>query len=246
MKNIIAHRGMSSLAPENTLSAFALCAEHGIKWVECDLDILADNTVVLSHDDTLDRCTDRTGSLYDLSSVDLQDIDAGSWFSDDYIGERIPTLSKFIELINVHQLNVNLEIKSSKEGWSQSERLIKEVLNLLKNINKDSEILISSFNHQLLREFKLQSPETAVACLFDKDSIHSDWLSHMQACEAMVINVEDEGLTKEQIIEFKKQGYEVNVYTVNSLSRANQLFNWGVDGIFTDIAQDFPKRYRFK
>ena len=244
MKTLFAHRGMSSLAPENTLSAFALCAQYGVKWIECDLDILADDTVVVSHDDTLDRCTNRAGSLYDLTIDDLQDIDAGSWFSDNYIGERIPTLEEFIQLVNHHQYNVNIEIKSCLEGWVKTERLLQRVATAIRTIDKNCEVLVSSFNHQLLREFKQLSPETPVACLFEQLSLQSDWLTSLQACLARAIHVENTGLTKEQVLAFKQHGYEVNVYTVNNLARANQLFNWGVDGIFTDIAQNFPSRYR--
>lgn len=78
-KILFAHRGMSTLAPENTLSSFSLCKDKGIKWFECDIDILKDKTLVINHDDTLDRCTNKTGSLYDICKEDLKHIDAGSW-----------------------------------------------------------------------------------------------------------------------------------------------------------------------
>ena len=77
---VIAHRGMSTLAPENTLAAFRLCAEHGVRWFEFDCDLLADGTVVVIHDDTLDRTTDHTGGYHALTAADLGLIDAGSWF----------------------------------------------------------------------------------------------------------------------------------------------------------------------
>ena len=109
MKTLIAHRGMSALAPENTLASFRLCKEYGITWLECDVDILEDHTVVVSHDDTLDRCTDQSGSLYDLKSTALSEIDAGSWFSDDFIGERIPTITQLISLANKLKLDIVAE-----------------------------------------------------------------------------------------------------------------------------------------
>ncbi|WP_028024151.1 glycerophosphoryl diester phosphodiesterase [Enterovibrio calviensis] len=244
MKTLFAHRGMSSLAPENTLSAFALTPKHGLNWIECDVDVLADGTVVISHDDSLDRCTDRPGSLYDLTVDDLADIDAGSWFSDDYIGEPIPTFDQFIDLVNVHKLNVNVEIKSCTAGWAHTERLLDGVVEGLTRLHKDRDLLVSSFNPLALAEFKRRCPDIAVACLFSKEALEDDWLSIMQACQADTIHVEDEGLTKEKVIEMKGQGFTVNVYTVNQLGRANQLFNWGVDGVFTDVGHTFPSRYR--
>lgn len=236
---------MSSLAPENTESAFALCAQYGLRWVECDVDILADNTLVLSHDDTLDRCTDRKGALCDLTREDLQDIDAGSWFSDHFIGERLLTFDDFIALANVHKLNMNVEIKLSRVSWDHTLRLIEGVIDGLQFCHKDCDILVSSFSPLVLAEFKRRSPKTNLACLFDNDSLQGDWRVILQACQAKHIHVEDGGLTKENIVEMKSHGYVVNVYTVNSLSRANQLFNWGVDGVFTDVGHLFPSRYRY-
>ncbi|PKF50790.1 glycerophosphoryl diester phosphodiesterase [Enterovibrio nigricans] len=244
MKTLFAHRGMSSLAPENTLAAFSLVKEHGLTWIECDVDVLADGTIVVSHDDTLDRCTDRTGSLYDLTREDLEDIDAGSWFADDFIGERIPTFGQLIALVNVHKLNINVEIKSCTAGMAMTEKLIDGVIKGLENLSDDCDLLVSSFNPLALAEFKRRSPETAVACLFEKETLQPDWLSILQACGADAIHVEDTSVTKERVIAMKEQGFMVNVYTVNNLARANQLFNWGVDGVFTDIGQSFPSRYR--
>lgn len=245
MKRLFAHRGMSSLAPENTLAAFALCTEYGLRWVECDVDLLADGTVVLSHDDTLDRCTDRSGNLSDITVEDLQDIDAGSWFSDDFIAERILTFDAFIALANIHKLHINVEIKSCSAGWDYTLRLIDGVSAGLKQHDNDCDILVSCFNPQVLAEFKRKNPTISVACLFEKKGLPSDWLTVLQTCQADAIHVEDNGLSKERVVEMKAQGYAVNVYTVNCLARANQLFNWGVDGIFTDVGHLFPSRYRF-
>lgn len=243
MKTLFAHRGMSSLAPENTLAAFRKCREFGLRWVECDVDVLADGTVVISHDDTLDRCTNRTGSLYELTHDDLQDIDAGSWFSEEFINERMPTLNQLIDLVNKDKLNINVEIKSCAAGWKQTQLLIDGVIKALAGLDERRELIVSSFNHLVLYEFKKRCPEIQVACLFDKASFQPDWLSMMQACLADHVHIEDEGLTEETIKEIKQYGYKVHVYTVNELVRANQLFNWGADGVFTDKGQLFPLSY---
>lgn len=249
MKTLFAHRGMSRLAPENTQAAFALCAQYGLCWVECDVDILGDDTVVLSHDNTLDRCTNRTGFLADLTREDLQDIDAGSWFSDHFIGEPLFTFENFIALANTHKLNINVEIKLCAT-WDQTLRLIEGVIAGLQFCHKDCDVLVSSFSPLALAEFKRKSPDTCVACLFEHGSLQADWWAILQACQAIHIHVEDnvlqgKVLTKEKVLEMKAHGCIVNVYTVNRLSRANQLFNWGVDGVFTDVGHLFPARYRY-
>lgn len=243
MNILFAHRGMSALAPENTMAAFRKCREYGLQWIECDLDILADGTIVISHDDELARCTNRSGSLYDLTLDDLQDIDAGSWFSDAYVGERIPQLSQLIALANVEGFYLNLELKSCAAGWSQTLGLIDGVIEALKDLNPNIELIISSFNVLVLYEFKRRRPQTRIACLFDRYSFQSDWLSMMEACQAECIHLEDNELTEDKIRNIRQYGYAIHVYTVNDCARANQLFNWGVHGVFTDVGHLFPQRY---
>lgn len=246
MKTLIAHRGMSSLTPENTLSAFSLCKDHGVQWFECDVDILQDGTVIISHDDTLDRCTDKSGRLCDISSADLSSIDAGSWFSDDYIDERLPTIQQLITLANEKELNLNIEIKSCSASAKLSHLLIDNLITALKELNSERELIISSFNHLVLSEFKRKSPETKVACLFESHTLWDDWNSIIEWCQADYIHPEEKGLTRDMVQKFKASGIKVNVWTVNDLARANELFNWGVDGICTDIAHKFPSKYKAK
>ncbi len=243
-KVLFAHRGMSALAPENTLSAFRLTPDYGLKWIECDVDVLSDGTVVVCHDDSLDRCSNYTGSLYTLDKNGLSDIDAGSWFDDAFTGEKIPTLDQLIELVNEKQLNINIEIKSCTAGWQQTLRLIEGVLASIEKLNQSSELLVSCFSPLALFEFKRRSPQTKVACLFKSNTFEDDWLSIVQACQAQAVNLSNDKLTQETVKKVKAQGYEVNVYTVNDVKRANQLFNWGVDGVFTDVGHLFPRKYR--
>ncbi|XCB30579.1 glycerophosphodiester phosphodiesterase family protein [Arcanobacterium hippocoleae] len=113
---LIAHRGLNTLAPENTFSAFYAAVKHGINWIETDIDILGDGTPIIIHDSSLDRTTNRSGSYYDLTAADIPTIDTGSWFSADFIGEPLPTLSGLIDFMNKYQLNANIEIKSNEQG----------------------------------------------------------------------------------------------------------------------------------
>lgn len=94
---VIAHRGLNHRAPENTLAAFRLAAESGCRWIETDVDVMGDGTPIIIHDTRLDRTTNRSGYFYDLQSSDLP-IDAGSWFSSEYVGEPVPTLRQLVIL----------------------------------------------------------------------------------------------------------------------------------------------------
>ena len=87
---IFGHRGLSSLAPENTMAAFRCALDHQVTWVEADVDVIADGTVIICHDSTLDRTTNRTGRYDDLTVADLGGIDAGGWFSPRFVVSRSP------------------------------------------------------------------------------------------------------------------------------------------------------------
>ncbi len=242
-KMVMGHRGASSIAPENTMAAFQLAEEHDVPWIEVDADMLGDGTVVICHDAELDRCSNRSGLLRDLVVTDLDHIDAGAWFDDEFIGERIPTLVDLILFTNETGMNLNLEIKSGGDR-AATDRLIDGII---RDINHHwqggQQLLISSFNHLLLAEVKRRAPEISLACLFESP-LPEDWLTSAQYVQAEFIHPEDTGLTEQQVRAMVAAGYKVNVWTVNCLARANQLYNWGVTGICSDLPQKFPRCYR--
>ena len=238
---IIGHRGLSSLAPENTMAAFRSAVDHQVAWVEADVDIIADGTVIVCHDSTLDRTTNRSGRYGGLTVADLADIDAGGWFSPQFQGEAIPTLRNLIDLMNATGLNANIEIKPSEAGREETLRLIDAVIAELEGVRPGVEVIVSSFSHLLLHLFKQRAPKVPVGCLYKSGTLSSDWRSTLQIVGADYIHPEDSGLTREKVQAFRRAGYGVNVWTINSLSRANELFNWGVTGVFSDIAHQIPR-----
>lgn len=238
-REVIAHRGLNTLAPENTLSAFRLAAAHGVKWFETDVDILGDGTPVIIHDTLLDRTTNQSGYFYDLTVADLPEIDAGSWFSREYAGEALPTLRQLVDLMNETGLHANIELKSNERGKETSLQLIENTLAELDRLNPECEVIISSFNHLLLHHVHHLRPDLPIGALFVKENLWADWRSLLELVGASYIHPEDAGLTKTMVQSFREAGFGVNVWTVNSKARANELFNWGVTGVFTDIAQEF-------
>ena len=155
---IFGHRGLSSLAPENTMAAFRCAVDHRVTWVEADVDVIADGTVIICHDSTLDRTTNRTGRYDDLTAADLADIDAGGWFSPRFAGEPLPTLGDLIDLMNDTGLNANIEIKPNGTGKEASLRLIDGVITQPERLRPDVKVIVSSFSHLLLHLFKLRAP----------------------------------------------------------------------------------------
>lgn len=241
MKRIYAHRGVPSLAPENTMSAFEQILSIDTKWLETDISITSDEELFILHDDYLDRTTDISGAITETSSEEVRNADAGSWYGKQFIGEHVPTVEQTIDFINENHLNINIELKAvvGKNANHLADVLVEKLNKQINRLNSDVEILISSLNPIMLLKLQELKPDLKYACLFKKETLDDDWNLYMQACHAQAINVESKTLTKEKVQEFKDLGYEVNVWTVDSKLRANQLFNWGVDGIFTNKAQDF-------
>lgn len=233
-QRIFAHRGVSSLKPENTMTAFKAAVNLGLTWIETDVDILGDGTPILIHDTTLDRTTNSSGSYYSLAKSDLADIDAGSWFAPEFAGEPIPTLSELVDFMNDTGLNANIELKSNEAGAQMSRQLVDRVLSELERLD-GPEVIISSFNHLLLKEIKNRNSEISIGALFVKENLWPDWKSILELLDADHIHPESEGLTKEMVTKFRSAGYGVNVWTVNTPERAKELFSWGVTGIFSDV-----------
>ncbi len=112
---IEAHRGDSASAPENTLAAFRRAVELGVPSVELDVHPARDGTLVVIHDDTVDRTTDGTGAVSDKTLDELRCLDAGSWFGSQFAGERIPTLAEVLELLAPSATGLNIEIKADDD-----------------------------------------------------------------------------------------------------------------------------------
>ncbi len=240
-RQIFAHRGASAIAPENTMTAFKKAVEVGATWIETDVDVLEDGTAILIHDSSLDRTTNKSGSYYGLSKSDLDDIDAGSWFAPEFAGERIPTLRELVAFMNETGLNANIELKSNEAGAEMSHQLVDSVLKELEALD-GPQVIISSFNHVLLKIFKDKAPQYSVGALFVAENLWDDWKSILELIGADYIHPDDSTLTRAQVEAFREAGYGVNVWTVNSTARANELFNWGVTGIFTDVAHQMIRK----
>lgn len=224
------------------MASFRAAVDHQVAWVEIDVNVIADGTIIICHDSTLDRTTNRTGRYDELTLIDLAGIDAGSWFSSRFNGEPLPTLGDLVDLMNETGLNANIEIKANDTGREATLRLIDGVATQVERLRPGVEVIVSSFNHVLVYLFKQRAPNVPVGCLYKSHTLLDDWRSTLEIVGADYIHPEDCGLTRQQVQAFREEGYGVLVWTVNSLSRANELFNWGVTGVLSDIAHRVPHR----
>lgn len=228
---VIAHRGASASAPENTLSAFRRAHELGARWVEFDVKLTADNRPVVFHDDTLDRTTDGRGRVAGTPLAALGELDAGQWFDPDFAGELVPTLEEVLDLLAEMGMGANMELKPCP---GRAEETAAVVLESARQAWPESAqpLLISSFDRTCLAIARDTAPQWPRGLLVE--ALTDDWRDAAEAAGALSVHCAAGPLGPSQVSEMLDAGYRVMVYTVNDPGRALNLWDWGVHGIITD------------
>lgn len=220
---IIAHRGASAAAPENTLRAFRLGREQGADGIECDLHLSADHVPVILHDATLDRTTNSQGPVHNYTAAQLQRVDAGQ-------GESVPTLDQLFETLGRDCL-YNLELK--EYGWSDR-GCAARVAERIQAHNLAERIVISSFDPRgLYRARRLMPPEVLCALLHDVQTTFTTYLFRGQA-----VHPHHAAVTPRYMAWAQRRGLRVHVWTVDDPQLAQHLRADGVHGIITN----YPSR----
>lgn len=235
---IFAHRGVSALAPENTLSAARLCKRLGVSAIEFDVDVLACGTPVVIHDSTLDRTTNLSGPYSHLRATDLSRADAGAWKAARYAGEPLPLLDVWWELLGRDRLYANLELKNPASGVRAHRALVEAVAASWMRAGQPG-TLISSFSPALLRLAAHLMPQAPRALLVDRvrwltAATVTSWLRQARQLGATALHPANGNVTRELIQRAHDAGLAVNVWTVNSVRRAEPLAAWRADGVFSD------------
>ncbi|MBL4906716.1 MAG: glycerophosphoryl diester phosphodiesterase [Sneathiella sp.] len=230
MPRIIGHRGARGHAPENTLASFKRAAELGTQSVEIDVSVTKDNKTVIHHDSEVDRCTDGAGPVLLKTLEEIKALDAGSWYSNDFKGETIPTMAEALGCISALNLSLNLEIKPCT-GWQIPTAQI--VGTELRDKNTFGlPILLSSFDIEALVAIGDMLPELPRGYL--TKAIPPDWERRLYEARADSLHCQGQYVTKEIVQAVQKAGYKFLVYTVNDPDHAKQLLDWNVDAIITD------------
>lgn len=232
---LICHRGASALAPENTMEAFELARQQGQHWLEMDVCMSADGEAVIFHDDILRRCTDGSGWLLNHSLAELQQLDAGSWFSPQYAGARIPTLIEVLEWSAISGMCLNLEIKPVLGREYETASAISRALEWAFEHTPlaTRQLLFSSFNPLSLALAQQHHKDIERAWL--TDAIAVDALERIKPLECEGLHCCAELVDPAAIANLKSSGLQVRCFTVNSAIQAQELFELGVDAIFSDF-----------
>ena len=230
---VLAHRGASADVPENTMSAFVRAIQLGIQWVEFDVMLAACGTPIIFHDETLDRTTNASGNVGDYTYAYLQTLDAGAWFKSTYAGERIPTLDQVAEFLVATGLHANVEIKPLP---GQEEATVDATLKVMSAffVEDSPQILYSSFSIPTLQYLRVRAPHCLMGLLMHEWL--PDWQQTAESLQCVAINVNEGILTAERVRQIKDTGRLLLSYTVNDVDRADQLYGWGVDAVFSDQA----------
>lgn len=226
---IASHRGGGATAPENTLPAIAAALAGGFDYVEVDVALTADRHPVLLHDATVDRTTDGSGPLAQLTLDEVRALDAGSWFDERFAGTRVPTLDELLDLLTTTGGRAMIELKGKWDAAS--------VAGLVSDVSTrglDRRVIVSSFDARtlaLLREASAVIPILAIL----KES-PDDVVAAVEETGASGIVVDRRAVLAHPGIvdELHAAGKRVVVYTLNTDRQWGQVTSLGVDGIVTD------------
>ncbi len=247
---ILAHRGASAYAPENTMAAFRLAHELGADGIEFDVQLTRDKIPVVIHDDTVERTTNGAGRVAALTIAEIARLDAGAWKSANYVGEPIPTLAQLFDGLadwlrptgRVSPCLLNLELKTERFF---SDGLERQVMNVIARYGLQERILLSSFSPFALRRARALRRDIPRGLLYDSTMalpLRRAWLRFWANPQALH---PEASLIDARYMEWaRRKKLQVNTWTVDDPSEARRLADLGVHALITnkpDVIRDALK-----
>ncbi|MCC7037879.1 MAG: glycerophosphoryl diester phosphodiesterase [Alphaproteobacteria bacterium] len=228
---VIGHRGAKAYAPENTLSSIHAAADLGCEWVEVDVKLSKDSEAIIFHDEELIRCTGVNGLVKDFALAELREMDAGSWYGESFLNERIPTLEELLNTVLERGMGVNLEIKPCPGREKETAEVMLDVATRIWPDDAPPP-LVSSFQHVSLETAMDMMEEWPRGFLMDEHL--ENWQELAQYLNAATININGNTATRDQIEEYMEYQKPILAYTINDQQKAKELVRWGVDAVFSD------------
>lgn len=236
---IFAHRGASGSRPENTLAAFSEAAALPIDGIELDVHLSGDGVPVVIHDETVDRTTDGSGYVKDMTLDELKQLSAGCRFADEYYDERIPTLREVLDLFRDKPHKLNIELKSDVFPYPG---MREKVIAMVKEFGIADRVILSSFDHVTLEAVKREAPEIETGMLF---------IEILADARAMAARIGADALhpalpyaVREPGRRAAAEGTVLRVYTVNEPEHALMAREAGAQAIFTDYPDVMLKLFK--
>ena len=223
-----AHRGGRKWAPENTLSAFKKSVELGVDGIELDIHKCKSGELVVIHDDTVNRTTNGTGRVKDMTWTQLSELDAGSWYDKKFAGEKLPLLKEVLATV-AGKLTINVEIKNCPTLY---DGIADDLIALLETYPHPEKIVISSFDHQVIHSIATKTKKYKLAML--GDSIIFDLGNYAKNVGAQCWNPDFDCVRADSMKAAHDSHLEVNTWTVNKAEDWQHAKDLGVDTIITD------------
>jgi glycerophosphoryl diester phosphodiesterase len=231
---IIAHRGASFLAPENTIAAFDLAAEQGAKAFELDIQRTQDNFLAVFHDISLMRTTRTRGRITQKTKQEIQQLDAGYWKSEKFKNERIPFLGDVLSRYTPTYY-INIELKEESVSL-ENDALEQQVIETIHRYRCEEQVLISSFSYKAIQTIKRLNPRILTGLLYNRKLLgKEDVVRLVEKFQADFFHCSIREATEKRLKELNKAHIPVLVYTVNDAQIAHKLWKHGVSGFFTDV-----------
>jgi len=241
---VVAHRGASAYAPENTIAAFELAIELGADALELDLRQTKDSVLVVLHDSNVDRTTNGKGSVNNFTFSQLQKLDAGSWFDQKFTDQKIPSLQEVIDLLDDSTLII-IELKEGNETYPGIEERLVE---LVKQNKIEAQTILKSFDPNVLERLRTIEPDIALLYVY---TLRIPWLGMIIDRGVTFDTVYDLDveylqphrffLSKSFVNDAQAKGFKIISWGVNSTEAINESLEYGVDGIETDYPDKVQK-----
>lgn len=230
---VIAHRGASGHAPENTLAAFERAVQLGAPFIETDLHLTRDARFVAIHDATLERTTNGKGLVHDFTLAELKQLDAGKWYDREFMDERVPTLEEILEFSRKYDAVFYLELKYDA-AWGMHHALVAA----LRNAESAARTVMISFDPATVRAVHALDPSLMTGLLVEKEA--GNFVDVACQAGARQICAAESIVTPDLVAAAHRADLHVVAWTVNSGDQMREMMAAGVDGIMTD----FPDRLR--
>jgi glycerophosphoryl diester phosphodiesterase len=230
MSYIGAHRGASAYCPDNTMSSFKKAVELKADMLELDVQLTKDGQVIVYHDFFLDKKTNGKGFVHKHTLAQIQQLDAGSWFSEKFTGEKIPTFEEVLAWSKGKKIWLNIELKQLEH---LHEPLAKKVVQLVEEYQMADQVQIMSFNHASLVEVRQYSKKILTNVISASRLINP--VEYLRSMEAQVLNVPIFQLSPSLVDELHLHGFYVHGSMSDDLYVWRTILEWGIDAMDTNI-----------
>ncbi|GGE29894.1 glycerophosphoryl diester phosphodiesterase [Pullulanibacillus camelliae] len=234
---IFGHRGSKGTHPENTLLAFEQACQAGVEGLELDVHLTKDNELVVIHDETIDRTTNGTGYIKDLTTHELQAYSAGRPFksyplyTSSWDEERVPTLAEVFERVAGYPVQINIELKTYSIDYPEIEE---KTVALVHEHQLQSRVIYSSFNLSSVQKVKAVDSEANVAYLsLEPFSSVKHLMTHYNFSALHL----SQALLEDEVSEANFNATPIRVWTINSVAQIKKALALNLEGIITDYPE---------